>query len=486
MTEGTYPYVRGGVSTWCHELVCGLPEIEFVVFALTGEPSGRVEYALPPNVSRLISVPLYGHGGLREYNGRDLGGGPRRRSSPALRERAVPLFQTLLRQVMLGMERAAPEELLDAIVGLYGYFREHDYDWTMRQPEIWETAIAHFRAQQWHARFMSSLEAIELVRALYRYLLPLAIEVPDCDVVHSSVSGLCGTTAVVAKRALGIPVLLTEHGIYLRERVLELARSGIPFSDRAVKKNLFSSIARATYSVSDVIAPVCSYNTQWERFYGVPAGRIEVVYNGVDQARFDDRDRSPDVPTVCAVIRIDPLKDVPTLISSATTVRKKIPNVRYKIWGPAPDREYEGLCKRLIRELGLEATVELMGPTSDAASAYANSHVVALSSISEGFPYSVIEAMMCAKPVVATDVGGVREAVDRFGVVVPPKRPERLGAAIAELLAEPTRARELGKRARAFALERFTQARFLGNYRELYERLAYARAPAPATEALAG
>jgi glycosyltransferase involved in cell wall biosynthesis len=480
LTEGTYPYVRGGVSTWCHDLVVGLPEFEFVVYAMIGNPSGRYEYALPPNVTQVLSVPLWGHERLDEYNGAHLGGSRRARSAAALRAQFLPLFETFLAQVMRGVEYAEPAVLAETIGAMYAYFREHDYDWTMRREETWKLAMDAFMREPWHARHMSSLEAIELVRSLYRYLIPLAIELPRADLYHTSVAGLCGIAAVAAKQVAGMPVILTEHGVYLRERVLALARAGLPFSDRAVKKNFFSGIARATYAVADVIAPVCAYNTTWEHFYGVPPERIRVIYNGVDEHRFDDRDLSPERPTVAAVLRIDPLKDVPTMIASAATVRAAIPDVEYKLWGPAPDPGYLAECERLIVELDLSKTVTLMGPTRDPAAAYADSHVVALSSISEGFPFSIIEAMMCAKPIVATDVGGVREAVDRFGTVVPPKRPERMGEAIVALLRDPLAARELGKGARAFALEHFTQTAFLAKYRALYDEVAALRPVVPA------
>ena len=480
LTEGTYPYVRGGVSTWCHDLITGLPEIEFVIYALIGNPTGHLEYALPPNVSRLLSVPLWGHERLTEYNARDLGGGRRARSATELGRRFIPLFRAFLDQIVRGIEHAEPVVFIETIGALYAYFREHDYDWTMRRNETWSAALELFESQAWHARFMSSLEAIELVRSLYRYLIPLAIELPSADVYHTSAAGLTGVSTIAAKHVNGRPVLLTEHGVYLRERVLALARAGFPFSDRVIKKNLFSAFARGTYAISDVIAPVCNYNTTWEQYYGVPLDRVRVIYNGVDETRFADLDASPDVPTVSAVLRIDPLKDVPTMIASAVTVKARVPNVQYKIYGPAPDAEYLAICEKLIVDLGLEATVHLMGPTKDPAAAYSAAHVVSLSSISEGFPFSIIEAMMCAKPVVATDVGGVREAVDRFGTVVPPKRPERLGAAIADFLLDLPHARALGKEGRQFALDHFTQSTFLDTYRALFTELAAQRAVAAA------
>jgi len=471
LTEGTYPYVRGGVSTWCRDLIAGLPELTFDVYALVGNPAGRLEYELPSNVRRVLNIPLWGHERLTEYNAGDLRSAGHR-SVRALRDDFVPTFRDFLGHVLRGMDYGEPYELVAAIAALYRYFRENDYDWTMRREETWTAALDIFRGQPWHARFMTSLEAIELVRSLYRYLLPLAIELPDCDLMHTSVAGLCALAGIAAKAVHGTPLILTEHGVYLRERVLSLARAGFPASDRAIKKNLFSAIARAAYAASDVIAPVCSYNTTWERFYGVSDSRVRVIYNGVDEHRFSDRDFWPTVPTVSAVLRIDPLKDVATMIASAAHVRERIPNVRYELWGPVHDHEYDAVCHALVDELNLHETVFFMGSTNDPATAYSNATVVALSSISEGFPFTIIEAMMCAKAVVATDVGGVREAIGDCGAVVPPKRPERLAQALIPYLTEPELARSVGKRARERALEFFTQERFLDNYRALYAEVA--------------
>lgn len=471
LTEGTYPYVRGGVSTWCRDLIAGLPEMTFDVYALVGNPAARLEYELPSNVRRLLNIPLWGHERLDEYNASDLRSAGHR-SVRALRREFIPIFTAFLGQIASGMDYGEPYQLVESIGAFYRYFRHNDYDWTMRREETWTAALDLFRAQPWHARFMSSLEAIELVRSLYRYLLPLAIELPECDVMHTSVAGLCSLAAVAAKAVHGTPVILTEHGVYLRERVLSLARAGFPASDRAIKKNLFSAIARAAYAASDIIAPVCSYNTKWEKYYGVSDGRVRVIYNGVDEHRFADRDIWPATPTVGAVLRIDPLKDVATMIASATHVRERVPNVRYELWGPVHDRDYDAFCRRLVEELNLQETVFFMGSTKDPAEAYSNATVVALSSISEGFPYTIIEAMMCGKAVVATDVGGVREAIDACGTVVPPKRPERLAQALVPYLTDPQLARSVGKRARERALEFFTQERFIDNYRALYAQVA--------------
>lgn len=187
-TEGTYPFVRGGVSTWCQHLISGLDDISFDVYAVIGTPEGRTEYALPPNVDKLIPLAMWGIESLHEYNREFLPAHPQR-SSAALRAGFLPLFRDFLHNVAYGMESSDPKALGEILAALYLYFRTHDYDWTMRQEATWAAALEFLCEQAWHARFMTMLEAIEIVRTLYRYLMPLAIELPQADVYHASVSG---------------------------------------------------------------------------------------------------------------------------------------------------------------------------------------------------------------------------------------------------------------------------------------------------------
>ncbi len=99
-------------------------------------------------------------------------------------------------------------------------------------------------------------------------------------------------------------------------------------------------------------------------------------------------------------------------------------------------------------------------------------HVVVLSSISEGFPYTVIEAMTCGRPCVATDVGGVAEAVAETGVVVPPRDPAAMADACVQLLEDPALRTRLGTAARARVLTYFTVDQAINTFGELYRGLA--------------
>ena len=112
--------------------------------------------------------------------------------------------------------------------------------------------------------------------------------------------------------------------------------------------------------------------------------------------------------------------------------------MRLRLFGSAPAgaEGYLQSCRDLAAELGLADAVGFEGRVEEIRDAYAAGSVVVLSSISEGFPYTLIEAMTCGRACVATDVGGVSEALGDTGRLVPPRDPEAMAAACLELLGD--------------------------------------------------
>jgi glycosyltransferase involved in cell wall biosynthesis len=198
------------------------------------------------------------------------------------------------------------------------------------------------------------------------------------------------------------------------------------------------------------------------------------MYNGVEPAEFPAATSEPDVPTIAFMGRIDPLKDLHTLIRAFELVRKEIPAARLRIFGgtPAVNRIYHESCERLIQELGLQDAAVLEGRIGNAVDAYHAGSIVALTSISEGFPYTVVEAMACGRPTVCTNVGGVAEAVADTGIVVPPRDHAAVAEACVKLLRDDQLRFRLGAAARARVLEHFTLSQSLQMYRNVYEGLA--------------
>jgi glycosyltransferase involved in cell wall biosynthesis len=129
-----------------------------------------------------------------------------------------------------------------------------------------------------------------------------------------------------------------------------------------------------------------------------------------------------------------------------------------------------------VKELKLEANVIFMGRTNEPEKAYNVGDVVALSSITEAFPFAAIEAMACGKPVVATDVGGTREAVEGCGILVRSRNSAELGRAIVRLLKDKPLRTRLGDAALKKAREKFELSASTDRYRVLYEELLAPRA----------
>jgi glycosyltransferase involved in cell wall biosynthesis len=320
-------------------------------------------------------------------------------------------------------------------------------------------------------------DALTAMQLIEHSLRPLSHPPVRADVLHAVSNGMGALPAMTAKWRYGTPMIVTEHGIYLREQYLH-ARTG-PY--RWPVKSLFLTFLRRLcalgYQEAEIITPGNVYNKRWEERLGADPKRIRTVYNGVDPADFPPVLDEPELPTVSWVGRIDPIKDLETLLRAFVIIHREMPESRLRMFGSAPKgREfYLESCKKLAVELGIAETATFEGRVENIRDAYEAGHVVALCSVSEGFPYSVIEAMTCGRPCVATDVGGVTEAVGDTGIVVPPRNPEELAAACLALLRDHPRRHRLGTAARDRALSLFTVDRAISTFDEIYGFLGSGR-----------
>ena len=193
--------------------------------------------------------------------------------------------------------------------------------------------------------------------------------------------------------------------------------------------------------------------------YDVPASRLAVVPEAIDvegwRARFARAGQRPRAgPVVLCVARQYPRKRIGDLLYAAAWLRSRIPAARIRIVGKGPEW---ALLVRLHGALGLGERVALLGDISRErlAEEYANADCFCLPSVQEGFGIVFLEAMAAGLPVVACRAAAVPEVVldGQTGVLVPPRDPEALARALADLLRRPERARELGEAGRRRAAE---------------------------------
>lgn len=213
----------------------------------------------------------------------------------------------------------------------------------------------------------------------------------------------------------------------------------------------------------------------------LPSDRISSVPNGIHVEQFTPTSRAArqalastlGLPAGTRVVgfvgRLNWAKDLSTLIRAFALLRVRQTDVELVIVG---DGAMRAELAALAASEGIEDAVHFFGDRGDVCELLQGFDVFAMSSVSEGYSIALLEACATALPIVATAVGGNAEiAVDGVnGRIVAARDPKAFAAALGSVLADPARAREMGRVGRDWAVEEATVARMLARYRELYER----------------
>ncbi|MCX4820823.1 GT4 family glycosyltransferase PelF [Streptomyces sp. NBC_01142] len=471
LTEGTYPHSHGGVSVWCDQLVDGMPDVDFRVIAVTGTGRESLAWELPAHVSPPVTVPMWGPD--------PAGPAPRGR-------RLRQLMATYERFLTALLDPAAEEHFGPALYELARWARDGVLAPALRTDRAVRTLVGVWNRHDLpvYAARPTLHDALTATDLLEHALRPLTAAPPERGVAHAVSGGIACLPGLAGRQLHGVPLLLTEHGVYLRERYLGYRSSPYRWPVKALLLGFFRLLAEETYRVAALVTPGNRYNRLWEERGGADPRLIRTVYNGVDPAAFPPAGPEPQAPTLSWAGRVDPIKDLETLIRAFALVRKEIPEARLRLFGGTPrgGEAYRERCEALAAELGHADAVTFEGRVEDIRDAYAAGNVVMLSSISEGFPFTLIEAMSCGRATVSTDVGGVREAVGDSGLVVPPREPEAMAGAALELLRDPQRRAAMGEAARLRVIEQFTLRQTVDTFRSIYLELALGTAgPASGT-----
>ncbi|MBN1994499.1 MAG: GT4 family glycosyltransferase PelF [Anaerolineae bacterium] len=482
-TEGTYPYEGGGVSTWCDILCHQLDQVDYTLYAITGSPNLVPKYTLPPNIKKTIFIPLWGTQEPAEYIL------PDRPFSEIYQHKQDTTnavigkkFLPLLRRFLQGMEEEGDITPYGRVIyELWLYFQKYDWNLTWKSEPAWrafvEEVLGPYEAQPHRylgSEIPSMFDLTNTMRWMYNFLMPLNASVPKVDLVHSTIASFAGLAGIIAKHAYGTPFLVTEHGVSIRERYIAISATDFGYFAKQFLLKMYNFISRLIYIYADKISPVANFNQRWETLYTNP-DKILTIYNGINPRQFTPKPKPAKTahrPTAVAAARVFPLKDIETMIRSAAVAREIIPDVYFVVYGSLlADPPYVAKCRRLIAELNLEGTFEFGGFHNNPSEIYSEGDLSVLSSISEGFPFTVLESMACARPVVGTDVGGVREALEGFGIVVPPNDPVAFGEGVVTLLQNDQLRLELGRKAREEVILRYTTELMLRKYWQLYDEM---------------
>jgi len=463
IAEGTYPHQFGGVSVWCDQLVRGMPDYDFLLVALTATGTEPVRWSLPDNVMSVDSVPLWG----------PLPPGPssRRRGwrSPGSARRP-PLGDLI--DVLLTPPGQAQDRFAGVLREMFEFAQQADL--TAALSGEWAVTLLSDAWRYWRMDSTDAAptlhDAVTAMQLLEHSLRPFSRPPVRADIAHAVTNGLGALPALAARWRHGTPMVVTEHGIYMREQYMHSRSSPLRWPVRALHLRFLRRLCSLGYSEAEMITPGNVFNKRWEEQLGADLSRVRTVYNGVDPADFPASTSEPEIPTISWAGRVDPVKDLETLLLAFSLVRRQIPEARLRMFGSPPHGQeaYLERCRALAAELGVCDAATFEGRVAEIHDAYDAGQVVVLCSIAEGFPYTLIEAMTCGRPCVATDVGGVSEAVADVGLIVPPRSPEELAESCIRLLRDAALRRRLGAAARARALEYFTVDRAINAFDEIY------------------
>ena len=483
ITEGSYPFVVGGVSTWVHDLLTHLKDISFALvhIGVSRETAEKPKYDLPRNVLDFRRVHLMDTIAWR---------GPRfarRREAWQDLERFIhdlaagdfSMLPVMLRRFQRGVPDALTpydifhgREFWDILVRLYQQhfagFSFLDYFWTLR------------------------FIALPLFRVLYA-------EVPEASLYHATCTGYAGLLGVLAGLRTRAPLIITEHGIYTNERMIEITQAQwiyrekpdapVPTRQLGALQTLwmrkFEILSRIAYDHASAIFTLYEGNREMQILGGARPERAHIIANGIDLPRFDalyERRKAPrsGPPTVALVGRVTPIKDVKTFIRAAKIVAEQLPRTRFWVLGTTDEDEpYYEECERLTRVLALHNQLKFLGSVQ-MQEYYPQIDCVVLTSISEAQPFVLLEAMRAGIPVVSTNVGACAElvygcgpedeAIGAAGVVTNVRSPQETADAILTILRDPAKARAMGEAGHERVGRYYVKSRMIEAYRDVYRR----------------
>ncbi len=307
------------------------------------------------------------------------------------------------------------------------------------------------------------------IRALRQLMRLMRREKPDIVHTHTAKAGTLGRLAAILAR---VPVKVhTFHGHIFHGYFSPGVTQAFVAIERFLARFTDRIIVLSEQQAADIA----------DRYRIAPHEKISVIPLGFDLQGFLSAERChgrlraelglpPDALIVSIVGRLVPVKNHRLFLEMAHRITATTPQAHFVIVG---DGELRPAIEEQARQLGIEDRTHFLGWRRDLPAIYADTDVVALTSVNEGTPVALIEAMASRTPVVATRVGGVPDIVRHggTGVVVEPENVDALTAAVQDLLTDPAKRESFGAAGRPFVRERFDKQRLVADMMRLYDDL---------------
>ena len=460
IAEGCYPYVMGGVSSWVHSIINMFPKIEFCITAVIPDRSyrGKFVYEIPENVSEIYEIYLNDKDWISGKGSRSMSDKEYATLRHLIMDRDVDwdgVFRYFKKRERSLNELLMGEDFLNIITALY----DRDY------PEI---AFTDF---------------LWTMRSVYLPLFhALGSEVPKADIYHCVATGYAGIVGCLANYLNGGKLLLTEHGIYTREREEELIKADwVKGIYKDIWIALFRKMSQVVYDRADIVVSLFEHARELQTELGCPPEKTQVIHNGIEASLFENiPGKTPEdegFVNIGAFVRITPIKDIKTLIQAFSVAKQEAPELKLWVMGPdSEDMEYARDCYEYVEYLGV-TDIEFTG-IIDTKEYMGRMDATILTSISEGQPLTILEGYAAHKPSIATDVGNCRGLIygenDDFGtagILTHVMNVEEIAAAMVFIAKNKDEARAMGEVGYKRMMSRFKLSDLKNAYTRIYRQL---------------
>lgn len=465
LAEGCYPYVVGGVSGWIHSMIKSFPRVEFIILAIVSNRSqgGKFAYELPENVTAVYEAYLddYDWGHKKKYGSRT-----NLNDKEYYALRSVVLNEDVDWDTIFEMFQTMKFSIDDLLMGA---------DFLSIVKECYRTRYP----------YVVFSDFLWTMRSIYLPLfLILQTNLPEADIYHCVATGYAGVLGSMAKHFHRSGLLISEHGIYTREREEELLKAGWV---AGIYKNIwidqFRKMSRLAYDRADIVTGLYAHARELQIELGCPENKTRITPNGIDTQRFVNlsgkKEEDEGYVNMGAVLRVTPIKDVKTMIRAFAFAKQKASNLKLWIMGPCDeDEQYAKECYELVEALNVKDVV--FTGRINVQEYLGRMDFTILTSISEGQPLTILESFAAHKPVIATDVGNCRELIygledecGTAGILTHIMNTAELADAMIQMAQNPELVKDMGncgyKRVmRSYRIEQMKQT-----YEEIYEEIGW-------------
>ena len=466
LTEGARPYAQRGGPGWAARLTEGLGEHEFELYVLAGRGE-KAGGAGPGRFKAVHELPMWG---VR----------PAGRQPRALRRLCyLRAYEQLVRALVMPGERDSFAPGLYRLAAL------------AREDGALPAFLASGRAQRaleraWRAPGADTAAGQPMVcdvlvaaDLLEQCLRPLSAPwygtgpggLGSADVCHVVGGGPAALPALAAKQLHGVPFVVTEQGLHLREQYTGYREAPYRWPVRALLLTFFRLLTEETYRQAAVLTPGSAHDRHWQLRCGADPARTRVVYESIPAVARAAAGPEPTAPTLVWAGALEPGRDPALMLHAFARVRAGLPAARLRIHGEESAPGYLAHCEALAERLGLADAVEFAGRPGSPAEAWEGATVVVFSALVQRSPRLLADAMLSGRAVVSTDTGVAREVVGPTGLLVPPRDPQALAGACLALLGDEERRSRLGLAGRLRAQERFAVEPAVTAFRDIYLEL---------------